>query len=143
MKTSRKPNYLAPKTKVIDRERVLQKQRRIKTYVDDRRAAQSVTWRVGDLVSVKGIDGVWRSPLAITQVGRTSVRLEDGRVWPMRYISRPRVSQRNKSSERGDVVRADIKGLYQSNYRYSGRGMNNYKRLYTYNSNPPYIKILS
>ena len=77
-----------------------------------------------------------RRLLAITQVGRTSVRLEDGRVWPMRYISLPRVFQRNKSSERGDVVRADIKGLYQSNYRYSGRGMNDYKRLYTYNSNP-------
>ena len=81
----------------ISGENIERRQQRTAIYTDMRRGAAENRIKRGDVVRVKRMDKIDDKPKKVVEVGKTSVRLNDGGVCLLRKITRIR--------EGGDMVK--------------------------------------
>ena len=86
----------------VGRELAARKKKNIEK-INERRGAGQHTLKVGDLVRIKMMNNELTEPQRIRDVLNKAVRLEDGRVWPLRRVDKWNFPE--ERSEGGNVVR--------------------------------------
>ena len=76
-----------PTEGIIDRSYVEKKQRKMKQNHDVKARAALPTMKVGERIRVKKENGSFADWKKIVEVSRNSVKLSDGKVWPLNRVS--------------------------------------------------------
>eukprot|EP00477_Mikrocytos_mackini_P003047 GAHX01003676.1.p1 GENE.GAHX01003676.1~~GAHX01003676.1.p1 ORF type:complete len:252 (+),score=26.72 GAHX01003676.1:80-757(+) len=71
---------------IVDRDMVRRKQLKTKEYFDDKKCTKAREFLPGELVRIKDQRGRFSEPRKVIQAGKTSVTLENGKVYPHKDV---------------------------------------------------------